>query len=153
MNEKTGAYSLGDGGNYKHEKKTTHVPSEKPKKDPLTYIRKFCGKFPRPIAKSTELVDPITNLDVRLKSIESLFTTPTPILDPASTSPTSTSSRLSVAACRVHVRACIVSLGLQSLSLSSLWCALCACSDAARSRRAHAALCSEPYYCYGDISC
>jgi hypothetical protein len=115
VNEKTGAYSLGDGGNYKHEKKMTHAPSEKPKQDPLNYIRKFCGKVPRPIAKSTELVDPIANLAVRLKSIELLFTTPTPSRAPtfeSTPSPTSASSQLSLAACRVHICACIVFLGL-----------------------------------------
>jgi hypothetical protein len=93
VNEKTGEYSLGDGNKYTQEDKTTHAPSLPPPEDPLKYIREVCGKFARPIAQSTGLADPLATLDLRLKAMEVLFTTPSPSRAPsnvATRSPTST---------------------------------------------------------------
>ena len=93
VNEKTGEYSLGDGNKYTQEDKTTHAPSLPPPEDPLKFIREVCGKFARPIAQSTGLADPFATLDLRLKAMEVLFTTPSPSRAPsnvATRSPTST---------------------------------------------------------------
>ena len=77
MNELTGEYSFGDGGEYKPRDHVTHTPTATAtgapgaqQEDPLTTDRDKCAKFERPAPPMPPQMESIASIEARLSNLE-----------------------------------------------------------------------------------